>query len=55
MPKRPGFQSGKIILMLGIIVILTGCVADSHLWGLIPGSTDVCAHGRDSLSGNCRD
>ncbi len=55
MPKRRVFQRGKIILMLGIIAILTGCVADSHLWGLIPNSTDVCAHGRDSLTGNCRD
>jgi len=45
----------RVILLLWMSALLTGCVADSHLWGLIPASTDVCAHGKDSLTGNCRD
>lgn len=55
MLKRSGIKGVKVVLLLWASVMLGGCVADSHLWGLIPNSSDVCAHGKDSITGNCRD
>lgn len=48
-------QARKAVLLLWGAMMLTGCVADSHLWGLIPTTSDICAHGKDSITGNCRD
>lgn len=48
-------QVKKALLLLVGAMMLTGCVADSRLWGLIPNSSDICAHGKDSITGNCRD